>query len=64
MRPELVPNYLRRLNREEVMRGHAFAELEMRRPETVDTGVQVQAKYIEFRISTVPADTAGDAKAR
>jgi hypothetical protein len=34
MRPELVPNYLRRLNREEVMRGHAFAELEMRRPDT------------------------------
>jgi len=60
MRPELVPNYLRRLNREEVMRGHAFAELEMRRPESAEPGVQAQAKYIEFRLSTLsPVSAAG-----
>ncbi len=54
IQPELVPNYLQRLNREEVMRGHAFAELEMRRPETTDQGAALQAKFIEFRISTAP----------
>lgn len=62
MRPELVPNYLRRLNREEVMRGHAFAELEMRRPESADPEVQAAANYIEFRLSTlspVAADNSG-----
>jgi hypothetical protein len=54
LRPELVPDYLRRLNREEVMRGHAFAELEMRQPESTRPAVQESANYIEFRISTLP----------
>lgn len=54
IRPELVPDYLRRLNREEVMRGHAFAELEMRRPETEKGGTRMEAKFIEFRLSTLP----------
>ena len=60
MRPELVPTYLRRLNREEVMRGHAFAELELRRPESTDPAVQAQASYIEFRISTLRPVPAAD----
>lgn len=61
-RPELVPNYLRRLNREEVMRGHAFAELEMRRPETKRDGEPAQANYIEFRISTLSLSTAAETR--
>ncbi len=62
MRPELVPTYLRRLNREEVMRGHAFAELELRRPESTDPAVPAQATYIEFRISTLPPVAAAGSK--
>ena len=50
-RPELVPEYLQRLNREEVMRGHAFAELEMRRPKPTSQAARDQ--YIEFRVSTL-----------
>ncbi|UCH48384.1 MAG: PilN domain-containing protein [Betaproteobacteria bacterium] len=64
MRPELVPNYLRRLNREEVMRGHAFAELEMRRPVSAEAAVQAQAKYIEFRLSTLSSVAAADSRGR
>ncbi|MGD2139097.1 MAG: hypothetical protein PVH25_01765 [Burkholderiales bacterium] len=51
--PELVPDYLKRLNREEVMRGHAFAEMEMRRPDGSDGKPLVGAKYVEFRLSTL-----------
>jgi len=54
IRPELVPSYLQRLNREEVMQGHAFAELEMRRPDSQDKTARADAKYIEFRLSTLP----------
>lgn len=64
MRPDLVPNYLRRLNREEVMRGHAFAELEMRRPKLKDPALQAQANFIEFRLSTLAPEAAADPKAR
>jgi len=51
-RPEMVPNYLQRLSREAVMRGHAFAELEMRRRKSNERGAPEQ--YIEFRLSTLP----------
>lgn len=58
VRPELVPGYLKRLNREEVMQGHSFAELEMRRPDSNEANKQrAQAKYVEFRLSTL--STAG-----
>ena len=50
--PEMVPNYLQRLSREEVMRGRAFAELEMRQQKSNDRGAPEQ--YIEFRLSTLP----------
>lgn len=50
-RPELVPEYLQRLNREEVMRGHAFAELEMRRPKS--TAKAAREPQIEFRLSSL-----------
>ena len=62
IRPELVPSYLQRLNREEVMQGHAFAELEMRRPESQDKTARADGKYIEFRLSTLPI--AGSATAQ
>ena len=53
VRPELVPNYLQRLNQEDVMQGHAFAELEIRRPESTDK-TQGQARFVEFRLATLP----------
>ena len=53
VRPELVPNYLQRLNQEDVMQGHAFAELEIRRPEAADKA-QGQARFVEFRLATLP----------
>lgn len=61
IRPELVPSYLQRLNREPVMQGHAFAELEMRRPDSKGKIAGADAAYIEFRLSTLPLATAFDA---
>ncbi|KPK33764.1 MAG: hypothetical protein AMJ66_05000 [Betaproteobacteria bacterium SG8_40] len=61
IRPELVPSYLQRLNREEVMQGHAFAELEMRRPDSKSNPAGADAAYIEFRLSTLPLARAFDA---
>jgi hypothetical protein len=64
VRPELVPNYLQRLNREDVMQGHAFAELEIRRPEATDK-IQGQARFVEFRLATLPgSDTTSPVERR
>jgi hypothetical protein len=53
--PELVPGYVKRLNREQVMQGHAFSQLEMRRPGSGSGDRQYnQSKYIEFRLATLP----------
>jgi hypothetical protein len=59
LRAELVPGYVQRLNHESVMRGHAFAELQMQRPGEPDDG-KLRAPYIEFRLATLP--TADKAK--
>ena len=61
VRPELVPSYLQRLNREAVMQGHAFAELEMSRPQQKDKASELETRFIEFRLSTLPA--GGDVNA-
>ena len=54
VRPDLVPGYLKRLKREEVMQGHSFAELEMRQPDANGTaGRHAQPEYVEFRLSTL-----------
>jgi hypothetical protein len=60
LRAELVPEYLRRLAREDVMRGRQFAMLSMQEPraEAGDKGkAQVEsppAHYIEFSQRSVP----------
>jgi hypothetical protein len=61
--PELVPGYVRRLNQEQVMRGHAFSQLEMQRPAS-GSGARKhsQSKYIEFRLSTLPVATDGGSR--
>lgn len=61
--PELVPGYVRRLNQEQVMRGHAFSQLEMQRPASSSGARQhSQSKYIEFRLSTLPVATDGGSR--
>lgn len=68
LRPELVPQYLQRLNREEVMRGRTFAALELRQPKAAAEGADKGAvdkaasakpttpaklpTYIEFSLSS------------
>lgn len=55
LQPELLAGYLKRLNGENVMQGHAFAELEMLRPEATDKDKQkAKPDYIAFRLSTLP----------
>ena len=61
---ELVPQYIRQLNREAVMRGHAIAELSLKRVEepsaaATKSGAPASAslpqRYIEFALSTAKA---------
>lgn len=61
---DLVPQYIRQLNREEVMRGHAVAELSLKRVEgppapATPAGAPAPAgppqSYIEFALSTAKA---------
>lgn len=46
--PELLPAYIRRLNRESVMRGRAFATLQMRQPKVENQGEVPH--YVEFML--------------
>jgi hypothetical protein len=63
--PELVPGYVKRLNREKIMQGHAFSELEMRRPESsAGAKRKTNQKYIEFRLSTLPVVGTAGSKGR
>jgi hypothetical protein len=57
--PDLVPSYIQRLNREEVLAGRSFARLEMSRPKpetvVVDKGAAKAAgtpRYLEFNLAT------------
>lgn len=61
--PELVPGYVRRLNQEQVMQGHAFSQLEIQRPASSSGAKrQSQSKYIEFRLSTFPGVADGGSR--
>lgn len=51
LQPELVPGYVKRLNRESIMKGHAFADLQMSRPPTETPSES--ARFIEFRLATL-----------
>jgi hypothetical protein len=53
--PDSVPGYVQRLNKELVMRGHTFAELEMHRPDAKAAEAQAALPaFIEFRLATAP----------
>jgi hypothetical protein len=56
LRPELVPDYVQRLNREAVLKGHAFSELQMRRPDAKTAEADRAAlPFVEFRLATLPS---------
>jgi hypothetical protein len=55
LKPELVPDYLTRLGREPVLKGHSFNRLQMRRPppEVQAAGKPVlQPRFVEFTVAT------------
>jgi len=58
----LVPDYIQRLDREQVMRGRSFAALEMRRPGPPPGQKERQElpRFLEFRLATAePVSGAG-----
>jgi hypothetical protein len=69
--PDLLPSYIRRLNREQVFAGRSFANLEMSRPKPEppaagkDKGadkVPLTPRYLDFSLAT--AEVPGTEKAR
>jgi hypothetical protein len=60
LQPELLPTYLRLLNREESLRGHGFAELQLITHEEkaqTASGEVAAARYVEFTLgATKPAN--------
>jgi hypothetical protein len=55
LKPELVPDYLDRLGREPVLKGHAFNRLQMRRPDPQPQGVgkpMLEPRFVEFSVAT------------
>jgi len=55
LEPQLLPVYIRRLGREQAMRGKTFSTLQMQQPQ-VDpgTGNQNVARYVEFTMNSLP----------
>lgn len=66
LRAELVPDYLKRLNRERIMQGRAFSELSIELPKAgTDAPAQTgQDGYLDFRLSTHSGDGTPAAGAR
>lgn len=55
LRPQLVPTYIQRLNKEKIMRGKTFSSLQMQQPKGVET--QTNAKsYVEFSMQSAGLD--------
>lgn len=67
LKPELVPVYIQKLNKEPVLQGREFSTLEMRRPSAVPVqgaaGAEVEVpRFLEFALSTgdlTPAVVSG-----
>ncbi len=59
LRPDLVPNYIQRLNREKVFAGSSFARFEMSRPEAEPAakgGKEARApRFLDFSLATKEA---------
>ncbi|TAJ77939.1 MAG: fimbrial assembly protein [Gallionellaceae bacterium] len=57
LRPQLVPSYIRRLNKEKIMRGKTFSFLQMQQPKAVSD--QAPAKgYVEFSMQSIAPEGA------
>ena len=56
LNPDLVPTYVQRLNREKIMRGKAFAALQMQQAK-VDKDKLTSRRYIEFTLQSVEAES-------
>jgi hypothetical protein len=52
--PQLLPEYIQRMNRESVMRGKTFASLQMKQPAPV--GDQPVTAYVEFNLQSTAAE--------
>lgn len=50
--PELVPDYLRRLGREDALRGVAFNQLSFQRPVVVDGAAGAQPRFLDFVVTS------------
>jgi hypothetical protein len=62
LQPELLPTYLRMLNREESLRGHGFAELQLITHEEktqAASGEAAAARYVEFTLGATKAAKRG-----
>ncbi|MFH2135634.1 MAG: fimbrial assembly protein [Pseudomonadota bacterium] len=55
--PRLLPEYIQRMNREPVMRGKAFAALQMKLPASANN--QQVNGYVEFDLRSIAAEEAG-----
>jgi hypothetical protein len=55
--PQLVPMYIHRLNKENVMKGKTFAALQMQQPKPIAGKVPVMS-YVEFSMQSVEATGA------
>jgi hypothetical protein len=55
--PQLVPMYIQRLNKENVMKGKTFAALQMQQPKSV-AGKVPMTSYVEFSMQSVEATGA------
>jgi hypothetical protein len=64
IQPELVPNYIQRLNREKVLQGRTFATLEMHVPKPAPAGAadakapKQTPRYLEFSLTTAEPGAA------
>jgi hypothetical protein len=63
LRPDLVPGYIQRLNREELFAGRSFARLEMNRAAAqpgADGKAVETVPFLEFRLATQDTAKGGE----
>jgi len=53
LNPELLPAYIQRLGKEDIMRGKTFSTLQMQQPK-VDAGQGATVRYVEFTLHSGP----------
>lgn len=57
LNPELLPAYIQRLGKEDIMRGKTFSTLQMQQPK-VDAGQGAAVPYVEFTLHSGPGSEA------